>query len=343
MHSSTPKDASQPLRMSRRSLLSGFGLGAGAALLVSTAPQAHAAGAEVSLTPGEETTEVATTDGTTVTVPVLLGGTLTITGGSLPAGTRIALTWSSALYTTEEAPAITRDDEAFDCAFEAEPTDDGTTGSAAVLLGAVLPEGAFTLALGSVRALTYPDDIIAPPTATTIALALPDGDREVTQEPADTGTSTDLLWGATIGVTWTALRWADGFHLWKPDTVALHSVGPSPVPAGTVIDVQVDAGAFTDLAVGPEDAEASGSVQGTVLRASYPIPEPVAADTILAIPIVATAAELSGELASYEPPLLALTNAAASQTQRLTGLETVSRQDNAVDAASKVLYGMGEE
>ncbi|WP_139240941.1 twin-arginine translocation signal domain-containing protein [Actinomyces glycerinitolerans] len=36
--------------MSRRSLLSGLGLGAGAALLVSTAPQAHAAGVEVSFT-----------------------------------------------------------------------------------------------------------------------------------------------------------------------------------------------------------------------------------------------------------------------------------------------------
>ncbi|WP_210578261.1 hypothetical protein [Actinomyces succiniciruminis] len=329
--------------MSRRSLICGLGLRAGAALLVSTAPQAHAAGVEVSLTPGEEATEVATTAGTTMTVPVLLGGTLTVAGGSLPAGTRMALTWSSALYAAEEAPAITRDDEAFDCAFEAEPADDGTTGSATVLLGAQLPEGEFTLALGSVRALTYPDDIIAPPAATTVTLALPDGDREVTQEPADTGTSTDLLWGATIGVTWTALRWADGFHLWKPDTVALHSVGPSSVPAGTVIDVQVDAGAFTDLAVGPEDAAASGSIQGTVLRASYPIPEPVAADTILVIPIVAKTVELSGELASYEPPLLALTNADASQTQRLTGLETATREDNAVDAASKVLYGMGEE
>ncbi|WP_128683297.1 hypothetical protein [Actinomyces qiguomingii] len=328
--------------MSRRSLICGLGLGAGAALLVSTAPQVHAAGVEVSLTPGEETTEVATTAGTTMTVPVLLGGILTVAGGNLPAGTRIALSWSSALYTTEEAPAIIRDDEAFDCAFEAEPTDDGATGSAAVLLGAELPEGTFTLVLGSVRALTYPDDIIAPPTATTIALALPDGDREVTQEPADTGTSTDLLWGATIGVTWTALRWADGFRLWKPDTVALHSVGPSPVPAGTVIDVQVDAGAFTDLAVGPEDAAASGSVQGTVLRASYPIPEPVAADTILVIPIMASAAELSGELASYEPALLALTNAGASSNQRLTGLETATREDNAVDVASKVFYGMDE-
>ncbi|SDM95847.1 hypothetical protein [Actinomyces ruminicola] len=58
---------------------------------------------------------------------------------------------------------------------------------------------------------------------------------------------------------------------------------------------------------------------------------------------MATAAELGGELASYEPPLLALTNAAASQTQRLTGLETVTRQDNAVDAASKVFYGMDKE
>lgn len=343
MHSSISDRVSHPVRLSRRSLLSGLGLGAGGALLVSVGPAAHAVGVEASLAPGTEATEVATTDGTTVTVPVLLGGTLTVAGGSLPSGTRIALTWSSALYDTEAAPSLTRDDEAFDCDFEAEPTDDGATGSAAVLLGAELPEGEFTLALGSVRALTYPDDIIASPAATTVTLALPDGDQEVTQEPADTGTSTDLLWGATIGVTWTALRWADGYHLWKPDTVAVNSVGPSPVPAGTVIDVQVDAGAFTDLVVDPEGAAVSGSIQGAVRRASYPIPEPVGADTILVIPIVATAAELSGDLDAYEPPLVALTNADGSQTQRLTGLETTTREDNAVDAASKVLYGMEED
>ncbi|MDO4899304.1 hypothetical protein [Actinomyces sp.] len=238
--------------MSRRSLLSGFSIGAGAAVLISVSPAARAAGAEVTVSPGDETMDIATTDGTTVIVPVLLGGTLTVAGGSLPSGTGITVTWASALYAAEEAPSLTRGAEAFECFFQDTPSDDGTTGVVTVVLGAELPEGVYTLALGSVRALTYPDDVIAPPAATAITLALPDGDQQVTQEPADTGASTDLRWGATIGVTWSAFRWGDGYHLWKPDVVAIHSVGPSPIPAGAVIDVQVDAGAFTSLAVGPE-------------------------------------------------------------------------------------------
>ncbi|QHO90530.1 hypothetical protein CWT12_03120 [Actinomyces sp. 432] len=56
-----------------------------------------------------------------------------------------------------------------------------------------------------------------------------------------------------------------------------------------------------------------------------------------------SAAELSGELTSYEPPLEALTSVDASQTQRLTGLETASREDHAVDSASKMFLGMDED
>ncbi|WP_159097680.1 MULTISPECIES: hypothetical protein [unclassified Actinomyces] len=47
--------------------------------------------------------------------------------------------------------------------------------------------------------------------------------------------------------------------------------------------------------------------------------------------------------AGYRRPALRRAIAGASQTQRLTGLETATREDNAVDAASKVLYGMDEE
>ena len=129
----------------------------------------------------------------------------------------------------------------------------------------------YTLALGSVRALTYPDDVIDPPAATSLTLSLPDGDEQVAQESVDTGTSTDSLWGATTGVIWSPARWGAGYHLWNPVAVAITATGPSPVPAGTMIDVQVDAGAFTGLAVGPDGAAVQGSAVGEVLRASYPL------------------------------------------------------------------------
>ncbi|MDO4899305.1 hypothetical protein [Actinomyces sp.] len=80
-----------------------------------------------------------------------------------------------------------------------------------------------------------------------------------------------------------------------------------------------------------------------VLRASYALPEPIGADAIVTVPVDAAVAELSGELTSYEPPLLALTSVDASQTQRLTGLETISREDHAVDSASKMFYGMDQD
>ena len=122
--------------------------------------------------------------------------------------------------------------------------------------------------------------------------------------------------------------------------VAITATGPSPVPAGTMIDVQVDAGAFTGLAVGPDGAAVQGSAVGEVLRASYPLPDAVGAQDVLTIPVLATLADLNGELPAYEPPLLALTNAEASSTQRLTGLEAATREDNAFDTASRARYGM---
>ena len=273
-------------------------------------------------------------------VPVLLGGILTVSGGGLPAGTRIAVTWASALYAVEAAPALTRGTDAFACSFDAPPSDDGTTAGATVVLEADLPEGDYTLALGSVRALTYPDDVIDSPAATSLTLSLPDGDEQVAQESVDTGTSTDSLWGATTGVIWSPARWGAGYHLWNPVAVAITATGPSPVPAGTMIDVQVDAGAFTGLAVGPDGAAVQGSAVGEVLRASYPLPDAVGAQDVLAIPVLATLADLNGELPAYEPPLLALTNAEASSTQRLTGLEAATREDNAFDTASRARYGM---
>lgn len=190
------------------------------------------------------------------------------------------------------------------------------------------------------RALTYPDDVIDPPAATSLTLSLPDGDEQVAQEPVDTGTSTDSLWGATTGVVWSPARWGAGYHLWNPVAVAITATGPSPVPAGTTIDVQVDAGAFTGLAVGPDGAAVQGSAVGEVLRASYPLPDAVGAQDVLAIPVLATLADLGDELPAYEPPLLALTNAEASSTQRLTGLEAATREDNAFDTASRARYGM---
>lgn len=340
MHCITGLRTARLIHLSRRSLLAGVGIGT-VALLAATTPASWAAsGVTAGLTPDPETIDVATTDGTTVAVPVLLGGILTVSGGGLPAGTRIAVTWASALYAVEAAPVLTRGTDAFACSFDAPPSDDGTTGGVTVVLEADLPEGDYTLALGSVRALTYPDDIIDPPAATSLTLSLPDGDEQVAQEPVDTGTSTDSLWGATTGVIWSPARWGAGYHLWNPVAVAITATGPSPVPAGTTIDVQVDAGAFTGLAVGPDGAAVQGSVVGEVLRASYPLPDAVGAQEVLAIPVFTTLADLGDELPAYEPPLLALTNAEASSTQRLTGLEAATREDNAFDTASRARYGM---
>ena len=175
MHCITGLRTARLIHLSRRSLLTGLGIGT-VALLAATTPASWAAsGVTAGLTPDPETIDVATTDGTTVAVPVLLGGILTVSGGGLPAGTRIAVTWASALYAVEAAPALTRGTDAFACSFDAPPSDDGTTAGATVVLEADMPDGDYTLALGSVRALTYPDDVIDPPAATSLTLALPDG------------------------------------------------------------------------------------------------------------------------------------------------------------------------
>lgn len=325
----------------RRHLLLSATTAAGAIVVGATTPVAWAApSGTASLTPLPETQDVATTDGTTVNVPVILGGTLTVSDGTLPQGTRITLTWASALYQSEAAPGLTKDAQTFACSYEAPPSDDGATGTVTVTLDTDLPEDTYVLTVGSVRALTFPDDVIAPPAATTIVLELPDGQNESVEEPVDTGMTTDVLWGASIGASWKAERWADGYHLWNPVDVTVTAVGPSAVPTGTLIDIQVDAATFTDLQVGPADAAAPGAVDGKVLRATYTLPSPIEPQDIFTVPVSATTVELNGELTDYQLPLLVLSNPDASATQRLTGLESTTREDNAIDTVTRERYGM---
>ena len=119
MHCITGLRTTRLIHLSRRNLLAGLGIGT-VALLAATAPASWAAsGVTAGLTPDPETIDVAITDGTTVAVPVLLGGILTVSGGGLPAGTRIAVTWASALYAVEAAPVLTRGTDAFDTASRA--------------------------------------------------------------------------------------------------------------------------------------------------------------------------------------------------------------------------------
>lgn len=241
-----PRPFRFPILPRRRFFLSATAA-AGAIVVGTATPVARAApSGTASLTPLPETQVVATTDGMTVEVPVVLGGTLAVSGGTLPQGTRITLTWASTLYQPEAAPGLTKDTRTFACSYEAPPSDDGTTGSVSVRIDVDLAEDTYILTVGSVRALAFPDDVIAPPAATTIVLDLPDGQHEAIEEPVDTGTTTDVLWGASIGASWKAERWEDGYHLWNPVDMTITAVGPSAVPAGTLLDVQIDATAFTE-------------------------------------------------------------------------------------------------
>lgn len=338
--SPAPQPSGFPALPRRRLLLSATAV-AGTLVLGSVTPVAWAAPTgTASITPLPATQDVATTDGTTVTVPVVLGGALTVSGGTLAQGTRITLTWASALYQPEAAPGLTKDTQTFACSYEAPPSDDGTTGSVSIILDTEIAEDMYVLTVGSVRALTFPDDLIAPPAATTIVLEPPDGPQETVEEPVVAGTITDTLWGASIGASWKAECWRDGYHLWNPVDMSIAAVGPAAVPAGTLLDVQVDAAAFAELQVGPADTAASGTVDGRVLRATYTLPSPIEPQSILTVPVSATTIELSGELTDYQPHLLALANPDASGTQRLTGLESTTREDHATDADTRERFGM---
>lgn len=191
-----PRPFRFPILPRRRFFLSATAA-AGAIVVGTATPVARAApSGTASLTPLPETQVIATTDGMTVEVPVVLGGTLAVSGGTLPQGTRITLTWASTLYQPEAAPGLTKDTRTFACSYEALPSDDGTTGSVSVRIDVDLAEDMYILTVGSVRALAFPDDVIAPPAATTIVLDLPDGQHEAIEEPVDTGTTTDVFVGS---------------------------------------------------------------------------------------------------------------------------------------------------
>lgn len=83
-----PRPFRFPILPRRRFFLSATAA-AGAIVVGTATPVARAApSGTASLTPLPETQVVATTDGMTVEVPVVLGGTLAVSGGTLPQGTR---------------------------------------------------------------------------------------------------------------------------------------------------------------------------------------------------------------------------------------------------------------
>jgi len=86
----------------------------------------------------------------------------------------------------------------------------------------------------------YPGENIGRSAPSKAILTIGDGVTSADFEPAGTGAH-GLAWGGAIDVSWQREPTAEASSYYSPALVALTSVGPGPLPAGTLVRVHTDA------------------------------------------------------------------------------------------------------
>jgi hypothetical protein len=332
----TPEVADTSPLLKRRTVLIGL---AGTVVLAGLpATQAWADDTAFDITAGTDLFDVATTDGPVVQYPRMLGAVLTVRTGTLPAGTRIRLTWDPRVYSPQESPVLTKGPQPFNCHQQGKPTSKKNT---AIVIDQDLEAGEpYVLALGAGRQLRYPHDVIDDPTPLKLTLNSSrfTGNREA--KPKATSHRTRNTWGAAISVGWEIVTWGDGFHTWLPSGIVVRATGPAAIPKGTRVEVRVDRRVFNSSIVGAKNThQAPGRAHGEALVAIYAIPQRIPAKSLFVIPVEANISTPTGKIASFEAPTVDLIATTGSSWQRLTGAESAARVDNATDAASRAKYG----
>ncbi|MEV6287181.1 hypothetical protein [Kribbella sp. NPDC051770] len=280
-------------------------------------------------------------DGAAVEVPADLGVELTSTG--VPAGAVISLSYDERLYAAAARPVLVRGKQVV--ALQATQAATGIAhGRRLDLQLPTLAPGTYTVHAGGVAPARYPADLVADPLATEVKVSQGAVTARVLSRPvADQG----LPWGVQLGAGWTRASWGDGYYVWRPGLVALHSVGPGVVPAGSRVRVTLDRQVFESVQVtkvlGPDGEQIGGVGRRSTLAgqptASWTLHAPLAAGARIALSFAAEARSLQGALEYVEPSLVEFIAPKQSRTpQRLTGAESQTRVDDVYSAATQARY-----
>lgn len=331
----------QPPRVGRRALLlTVCGVGV---TLATSAPAWSIVPGKAAITP-TALAEVATTSGGVAKVPAFLGGQVAPAGASLPAESIFTIAWDTRLYVLGASPRLT--DEAGDqirCEFQgSSKAVSENVRQVQVKVGAPLRDGqTYVLNAGAKRDLRYPNDLISKPLSADVAVG---GSmiKARTLAPVDEGKPSDGVWGAIVGTGWKPVAWDNVFYTWLPEIVTIRSVGPAPIPAGTLIEVQFDArlaSAMSFVDTGRARLSTTRSQSSTSVTVSHALAEEIPAESRYNMLTLASLRKLGGSIPGIQPPTVQVRAAEASTGQRATGEESQVRMDSATDMLGIATYG----
>lgn len=324
----------------RRAVL-GAGLAAAGFVVAGAPARAAEAAQTLQVLPPQSTTRIATGPRSQVRLPGVLGARLRTGAAALPSGTAVHLSWDRRVYRSTVPVLVAGDGRRVPLRLVGRPTFDRTTGIAAatVRTGAELSAGGnFVLTIGSPRLLRYPDDVVVDPAPVTVTVG---GAGRGARRSLGAAPSTVSLWGAVVSAGWEPFTWGDGMHAWLPTLVTVRAVGPGDIPAGTAVEVLIDARVASEVravAAGATEV-ARGQQYGDRIQLRWTFNEPLTDRTRRSVRLdVRTAAPL-GDLANFQAPTVSLTAPQGDMGQRTTGAESVSRSDNAVDPDTLRMFG----
>jgi hypothetical protein len=282
-------------------------------------------------------------DGAAVQVPADLGVELTVGSAGARAGAVVSLSYDERLYAAAARPVLVREKQVVPM----QATHQAAGVAHGRRLELRLPElapGTYTVHAGGVAPARYPADLVADPVPTEVKVTADAVTARVLSRPvAEQG----LPWGVQLGAGWTKATWGDGYYVWRPGLVALHSVGPGVVPAGSRIRVTLDRQVFESVQVTKVQGGNGERIGGVARRstladqpvATWTLQAPLAAGARITLSFVAEPRSLQTALEYVEPALIEFIAPKQSKTpQRLTGAESQTRADDVYSAATRALY-----
>ncbi|MGC4936355.1 hypothetical protein [Kribbella sp. DT2] len=282
-------------------------------------------------------------DGGAVQVPADLGVELTVGSTGAQAGALVSLSYDERLYAAAARPVLVQGKQVVPV--QATQVSTGVAhGQRLELRLPQLAPGTYTVHAGGVAPARYPADLVAAPVATEVKVTSGAVTARVLSRPvAEQG----LPWGVVLGAGWTKAAWGDGYYVWRPGLVALHSVGPGVVPAGSRIRVTLDRQVFESVQVtkvlGGNGERIGGVARRSTLAgrpaATWTLHAPLAAGARITLSFAAESRSLRSALEYVEPSLVEFVGPKQSKTpQRLTGQESQTRADDVYSAATRALH-----
>lgn len=343
----------QPLRASRRQLLTLAGLTLGVAVVdlagpagpASAEPTTPAAGDGPVLQPIADTPVAALFgDGS---APVAAPRQLAVRvarSADLPAGTRIAVTFDPHRY-VPLTPAVATLAGRPLAAEKTVLTDPGTgqQTSAIILTEDVPARGDLVIVVGTAHPLLYPHDLGRHASTPTADLretpAGPRSQRPLRPSRPPSYSGPALPWGVEVDAVWGGQRWGDNgrYHYPVPVRVSLRSTGPGPAPESVSFAVALDPRLVSSVEVTSAQLnnrpwrgrirQSRTSRTASMLEAVWQVPLRLRSGDVLDVYLTVDTVVPRGELAGLKHPVVSLLPSGAEASQRLTGRETLTRTD----------------